>query len=187
MDHEEHMIEQPRRRRNGLERAQWDFEHGRLWKARDRLLGLRSIQGEAPHIPEQQILDLLGEVFFAMGDLPQAGRYWFLTERSGPDMDEALAALFARYGGNAALLRVLPFDKHVSKYPAVVQERVDSLDVDHDDLKRRWAVNPDPPNSLSSGSGLVREEYFLLAVLVTIITCTGIGFVVVIRFLLGLL
>ncbi|TMD41813.1 MAG: hypothetical protein E6I88_06580 [Chloroflexi bacterium] len=54
------------------ERIQADLASGRLWKARDRLRGvLRS----APS--NQWALEQLGDVYFRMGDLPEAGRVWF--------------------------------------------------------------------------------------------------------------
>lgn len=177
------MSEPSRRRRTGLERARWDIEQGCLWKARDRLAGLLSGHEAAPHIPEQEVLELLGEVFYAMGDLPQAGRYWFLTERSGEDVDKALAALFARYGRKAVLLQALPFRRHVSEYPAVVQQRVDSLEVDSADLKRLWAVNPAGP---ATGRDWDIAGWVFGAVLLSILACAVVGFVVVVRFLLGL-
>jgi hypothetical protein len=65
-----------------LERAREDIADGRLWKARDRLTG--ALRASPSH---QELLDLLGEVHYRMGDLPEAGRYWLLTERTGPEVD----------------------------------------------------------------------------------------------------
>ena len=57
-------------------RVRADVDAGRLWKARDRLQGC--LRAEPAN---QDVLDMLGAVWFAMGDLPQAGRHWWLTER----------------------------------------------------------------------------------------------------------
>ena len=47
-------------------RIREDIDNGRLWKARDRL------QGHLATAPaDQVVLDLLGSVWFVMGDLPQ--------------------------------------------------------------------------------------------------------------------
>ena len=62
------------------ERVNADLAEGRLWKARDRLQGARRMDPT-----NQWILETLGEVYFRMGDLPEAGRAWFLTARTGPD------------------------------------------------------------------------------------------------------
>ena len=82
-------------RPTGMERVRTDIKEGRLWKARDRLHGL--LQADPSN---QEILGQLGEVCFRMGDLPQAGRYWYLTERSGEDVDLAALAFEERFGRN---------------------------------------------------------------------------------------
>ncbi len=86
-----------------LTRATEDFEAGRLWKARDRLQGHRAA---AP--ADQEVLELLGLVHYAMGALPAAGLAWLLTAREGEDVDAARAAPeeerrrgFATGGGRA--------------------------------------------------------------------------------------
>ena len=53
-----------------LERARDDLAAGRPWKARDRLTG---VLANTP--ADQEALELLGEIAFAAGDLPAAGRY----------------------------------------------------------------------------------------------------------------
>lgn len=75
-----------------MERIRAEIDSGTLWKARDRLQGLVRVRPG-----DQEVLSLLGEVHFRMGDLPSAGRCWFLTERTGPEVDQALAAMEARH------------------------------------------------------------------------------------------
>ncbi len=104
-------------------KARADIEAGRLWKARDRLAGVIRFDRY-----DQIALDLLGEVHFAMGDLPAAGRHWFLTERSGPDVDRAREALEERYGNDPALiLESIPLGGELERYPALVRSRIDEL------------------------------------------------------------
>jgi hypothetical protein len=40
----------------------------------------------------------LGEIYFRMGVLPQAGRAWYLTARVGPEWEAAETAFYERYG-----------------------------------------------------------------------------------------
>ncbi|MDQ4144141.1 MAG: hypothetical protein M3198_10440 [Actinomycetota bacterium] len=104
---------------NGLLRARVDVDEGRLWKARDRLTGLLSRDPA-----DQEVLQLLGEVHFAMRDLPAAGRYWFLTERTGPEVEEALGALKARFPTPQSLGTALPVYASLEAFPKTVRQRV---------------------------------------------------------------
>ena len=76
------------RRPKALERAMVDIEEGRLWMARDRL---GSYLKRDPL--QVEVRDLYGEVLYRMGDLPMAGRAWYLTDRS----DEAALESVARF------------------------------------------------------------------------------------------
>lgn len=132
----------------GFNKAKQDVREGRLWKARDRLAGLL-----ATFPADQKILNLLGEVHFQMADLPQAGRYWYLTDRQGPEVDAALQALAERYGSGRNLARAIPIRAPIDLYPSVVRERLG------DELfpllhPQAWA---EPPAKLPRG-GYVRDR-----------------------------
>ncbi|MGA9761119.1 MAG: DUF6584 family protein [Gaiellaceae bacterium] len=106
-----------------LERARAEIAAGRLWKARERLAGVIRFDRY-----DQKVLDLLGEVHFSMGDLPAAGRLWFLTERIGHETESAHAALQERYGNDPALiLESIPFGRDLERYPVSVRSRLDEL------------------------------------------------------------
>jgi hypothetical protein len=106
-----------------LERARAEIAAGRLWKARERLVGVIRFDRY-----DQKVLELLGDVHFSMGDLPAAGRLWFLTERSGNEVESAHAALQERYGNDPALiLESIPFGGDLERYPALVRSRLDEL------------------------------------------------------------
>ncbi len=106
-----------------IERAREDIASDRLWKARDRLQG--ALRADPSN---QEVLGLLGEVLFAMGDLPAAGRYWYLTERSGEDVNSAHAALIEKAGANSDRLLVeIPARPPLSAYPATVGTRLGDL------------------------------------------------------------
>lgn len=78
----------PTPRPKALERALVDIEQGRLWMARDRLASYLTSDPLQP-----AVRDLYGEVLFRMGDLPMAGRAWYLTDRG----DEAARASIAAF------------------------------------------------------------------------------------------
>lgn len=103
-----------------IDRARADLAAGRAWKARDRLQGARA---SAPH--DQEVLNLLGEVAWAMDDLPAAGAAWWLTERSGSDVDAAYLALYERAGNDPEqLLRMIKPGRPATRYPEVVVQRL---------------------------------------------------------------
>ena len=105
-------------------RAQADIEEGRLWKARDRL---SAAVRDSP--TDQDVLALLGEVYFRMGDGPAAWRYWVLTTREGPDAEVAERAFDERYGRAeiADRLSQIPAREPLSDYPSGVRERLIEL------------------------------------------------------------
>ncbi|HVM16514.1 MAG TPA: DUF6584 family protein [Gaiellaceae bacterium] len=115
-----------------VERARADVAAGRLWKARDRLEGALA---NAP--ADQEVLVLLGEVHHAMGDVPAAGRHWFLTERSDAQAEEAIAAMRERHPTPSALFAALPVKAPLEAYPPAVRERLEEILRD-DDV--RWAA-----------------------------------------------
>lgn len=108
---------------DGMSRARREVEAGRLWKARDRLNGVFSADPS-----NQEVLELLGEVYFRMGDLPQAGRYWYLTVRRGEDAEIARDAFEERFGRSvSSTAESLPVQAPVDGYPEEVQERLGAL------------------------------------------------------------
>jgi hypothetical protein len=114
--------------------VQDEIDAGRLWKARDRLQGHYS----RDHA-DQVVLDLLGSVWYAMGDLPQAGRHWFLTERSDALATSARAAFHDRFGHDAAaVLRALPRPAAPTEYPDSVRLRLEELASIAGATDRRW-------------------------------------------------
>ena len=81
-----------------MQRARADLAEGREWKARERLVSYLAGEYDA------EALDLLGEVSYAMRDLPAAGAAWFGTGRRGTDVDEAVEAWRERHGDHFAQL-----------------------------------------------------------------------------------
>ena len=115
-----------------------ELDRGRLWKARDRLLGKLADQPA-----NQDLLGLIGEVYFAMGDLPQAGRYWWLTDRDDDRAGAAATAFYERFGTNEFdVLRALPRPTIADAYPQVVRDRYVALV----EAARRGVAHGRPPS-----------------------------------------
>ena len=117
-----------------LARARREMEAGRLQKARRRL---EKMLAEAPS--DQDVLELLGEVNYALGDHPAAGLAWFLTERTGADVDMAIAAARAATGNSPfALAARLQLGGPVEEFPPLARERLKSLQRDVWKSGRAW-------------------------------------------------
>jgi hypothetical protein len=83
-----------------VERARADLAAGEPWRARERLNGaFANDRGNA------EIIEMLGEVYAQMGDLPAAGRWWYLSAADDGRHDEARAAYEARHGHRAEEIR----------------------------------------------------------------------------------
>lgn len=164
-----------------LQRARADIETGRLWKARDRL------QGYLRHAPaDQRALHLLGDVCYRMGDLPLAGRYFYLTDRSGGDVDAAVGAFQEREGSKpVGLIHALGVHGPIEMFPTAVQLRLQGLraaaKADGWDwqppLKVRWAGGY-RSHWYTSAGGWALGIFAVLSLL--------IGAVTIIRFVVGL-
>jgi hypothetical protein len=110
-------------RRSAADRARVDISEGRLWKARDRLATAVRVWPA-----DQEVLELLGEVHFRMGDLPAAGRFWLPTARTGPEVDAALAAFEERWGSSPGeMLKLVPLCGEIDDYPETARERLRRL------------------------------------------------------------
>ena len=106
-----------------LTRVNQEILNGRLWKARDRLFGLFS-----SYPTSQEIIELIGDVFYKMGDLPAAGRFWYLTERDDDLFREAVQAFEERCGANPGImLNELPIHSHYNDYGPIALERIKGL------------------------------------------------------------
>jgi hypothetical protein len=87
-----------------IEHAEKEIVAGRLWRAKEILQG--SLRNAGYDI---ELFEKLGVVLLTMGDLPQAGRYLFLSARRDEKYDEAITLFISRYGNNArALFQTFP-------------------------------------------------------------------------------
>jgi hypothetical protein len=106
-----------------FQRAEEEARAGRAWKALDRLRGLL-VQFPA----DQDLLSRIGELHYAMGELPEAGRYWWLTELDDDAAHAARAAFHERYGNTPpTILAALPHPGTPELYPPGVRARLERL------------------------------------------------------------
>jgi hypothetical protein len=154
------------------QRVEADVKAGRLWKARDRLVGVLRV---AP--ANQWALDQLGGIYFRMGDLPQAGRVWYLTPRQGSDWEAAEAAFYERYGRTPAnVVAALHVRASIDKFPPEVQERLRTLQRRLERDGRFWDPKDRAPSSPSPTSFRDRLGAAAAALIVALIlVALGVG------------
>lgn len=175
----------------GFQRAKDDFAAGRLWKARDRLHGL-----VRANPTNEEMFSLLGDVYFEMGDLPQAGRYWYLTIREGVNFDEARNAFEQRFGTQAAqIIEALPVYARWTEFEPEIRQRlgnlIESAGIKSQGTSARWTKDwwfdrprREPSKPLKP---LDKGWTFVVAVLVVLLT-VGVwvtGAMTLVRALLG--
>ena len=176
--------EQPASPSSGaVQRARADLAQGREWKARERLAG--HLAGEY----DPEALELLGEVSYAMRDLPAAGAAWFGTARRGADVDEAVEAWRERYGDH--------FAQMWSSLPRSVRELEGNKRVDALRRRAEQAGSSGGASSTGSATGPAREvsgdasgdggadaaTIIALALGVLFVACAVIGLVTVLGWL----
>lgn len=160
-----------------VHRARADLAAGREWKARDRLVG--HLAGEY----DVEALELLGEVHYAMRDLPSAGGAWFGTGRRGQDVDEAIEAWRERHRDHfSEMWRSLP--RSVREHEG--NKRVDALRrkvdqqraLEHGATGAATAVAP-------KGGGIDAAVVIAVVLAVVFVVCAVIGFVTAVGWLVS--
>ncbi|HEV2810198.1 MAG TPA: DUF6584 family protein, partial [Acidimicrobiales bacterium] len=164
-----------------LDRVRSDLAGGRLWKARDRVTGTLVARPTDP-----VVLELGGQVFFQMGDLPRAGAYWFLTDKDGPEVEAAVVALKARHGkGALGLIHALPVRDAIEAFPPRVQQGLRQLQREAErDHKYNWDPQPSRKNetvSQQERSNRVVDAILLIAVATATVGVWTVGVFTIIR------
>jgi hypothetical protein len=92
---------------------------------------------------DQQVLALTAEVYFEMGDLPRAAAFWYLTDRSGPEVELAMAAMRERYPTASDVIAALPIRDRIESFPQPVQARLLALQAAvKEESGREWEPAP---------------------------------------------
>ena len=115
---------------------------------------------------DQEALELLGTIYYEMGDLPNAGRYWFLTDKQGGEAKEALAALHERHPF-PDLLNQVPARPPADQYPPPVQRRLQQLEAKAADHGVPWKPgqvtrSPPPKSGITGALDLLMVGAFLI-------------------------
>ena len=76
-----------------LENAQREIERGNLWRAKEILQG--AIGGEKSY--DVALFERMGTVLLRMGDLPEAGRFLFLSGVRRPEYLESIEIFLSRH------------------------------------------------------------------------------------------
>ncbi|QIM22223.1 hypothetical protein G7075_15520 [Phycicoccus sp. HDW14] len=147
-----------------VERARADLEAGRPWMARDRLTSV--IQ----HRTDDELVDLLAEVYLTMLDVPAAGALWFATGRDDEVARDAVAVWADRFPSD---------DARWSSIPRPLRTTDGSPGLE--DLRRRLSARPrgerrppDIPEPESRAEEMLAPALLLAGVLV-LVAMVGIG------------
>lgn len=103
-----------------IDKAERELANGNLWRAKEILQG--SLPSAGYNI---EIFEKLGIVLLQMGDLPEAGRFLFLSGVRKQKYEEAISIFLQKYGKKPDnLLQKFPHTAKLSKisdYPEAVQ------------------------------------------------------------------
>ncbi len=81
-----------------FEKAEREISNGKLWRAREIL------QGSIPNIGyDCRLFEKLGVVLLKMGDLPEAGRFLFLSGQRAPEYEQAISLFLYKHRRNSPL------------------------------------------------------------------------------------
>jgi hypothetical protein len=100
-----------------LDKAQREIENGNLWRAKEILQGAVAIEKY-----DVQLFEMMGTVLLKMGDVPEAGRFLFISGVRKPEYLEAIEFFLTRYRRTTPhdFLHILPRSarlRTVSDYP----------------------------------------------------------------------
>jgi len=110
-----------------LEKAEKELAKGNLWRAKEIL------QGAIPQAGYNfELFEKLGEVLLAMGDLPEAGKFLFLSGKREPEYEESINIFLHKVRKNKPhdLFRAFPRKARLmtlSEYPVDVAQKLREL------------------------------------------------------------
>jgi tetratricopeptide (TPR) repeat protein len=126
-----------------IEKARIEINRGRLWKAKEIL---RGAIGQREY--DLDLYRAYGELLLKMGELPEAGKYLFLSGSESVDHESAVQEFLRRWGAHGSRLlysrfparaRVFP----VSRYPRNVR----AVLTDGFEPPKHLVVDPQPQDS----------------------------------------
>lgn len=110
-------------------RVDAEIKAGRLWRGREILGGVIQYRIYDPDLFEE-----LGYVLLLMNDLPEAGKYLFLSGKRKPEYEEAIALFLPRHGRHCWHQLVSQFPRRnrflrLDQYPPLVQDELRALGI----------------------------------------------------------
>jgi hypothetical protein len=101
-----------------------EIKAGRLWRARERLSGVLQHRIYDPDLCEE-----MGYVLLLMNDLPEAGKYLFLSGKRKPEYEEAIEIFLQRHGRHGWKQLASQFPKRLQnlrldQFPQSVQDQL---------------------------------------------------------------
>lgn len=135
---------EPRPSLRVVERAQAELARGEVWRARRRLASY-AVSGS--YLAE--VLALLGAVCQRMGDVPEAGRFWLLSDAEGEEVERAVALFVSLHeqGGPRRLVAQLPRRTRLASleaYPEAARRRILALGLEAELTWRAWKPRDAP-------------------------------------------
>jgi hypothetical protein len=108
-----------------LQKAEREIETGRLWRAKEIL------QGSVSHATyNAAVFEMLGRVLLQMGDLPDAGKYLFLSGVRKAEYEQAIEIFLQKHRNPFNLFRTFPRSaklRRLSEYPPQLAEELREL------------------------------------------------------------
>lgn len=159
---------------DALARARADLAAGQAWKARDRLTGVMSTR------TDDEVLDLLGEVYFQMGDLPAAGSLWFVTGRNDESAQAAIAAWHERFRGAEARWHSVPRARRMSADEAHLKQLQHNSQLA---ARARWDMKRERVHAADRVHSTDWEGIVIMTVVFVVLALMAIGAVTVLRWI----
>lgn len=105
------------------------------------------------------MIESLAVTYARLGDLPESGAWWFLSDSPDDDPDAAagLAAFRARMRGPVARAHALPIRRPTAEYPPAAQRRVNALRDELAAIDYDWSP-PSRPSRLRQSTDPRRSE-----------------------------
>ncbi|MBK9153233.1 MAG: hypothetical protein IPM25_03260 [Chloracidobacterium sp.] len=152
-----------------LEKAEREIEKGRLWRAKEIL------QGSVSHATyNEDVFEKLGLVLLQMGDLPDAGKYLFLSGVRKPEYENAIGIFLEKHRNPFNLFRTFPPSaklRRLSDYPPQLAEELRELGFQEPPRENARAfVSP------NVGSNII-PIFIFLSILLGILTLIILGIV----------
>jgi hypothetical protein len=133
------------------------------------------------HSTDQALLDRLGDVYYKMGDLPQAGRFWWLTPRDDEAASKARDAFYERFGtGPIGVLSALHRPARPELYPPPVEVKLRELvtAASNAGMKwnpRDWSPAGEAPQGPAESVQNRAAAWFAVSVILFLLVSLGVG------------